>query len=253
MAIGKRLFSNPLYRAAAFTSTQLRFSAVRRNAVTRRLWSSEANRCKGPHALALRAGIFAYRWPSSGPAIFGTLIFSRRMASVHPNAQSVSEAQALMTEGQRLLEMGSTALAMDAYQRSLQLYPTSTAYYNMGNIYFQMDERQDAKKCWEKSLSMDPGQADVHVNLGNLEFLEQRLESAIEHYITALGLEEDHEVRLNLAMAYDKLQRLDEAIQNYNLIEAHLGQDSSLAQAAEFAEHVSKLKRNAMIRRKTED
>ena len=138
------------------------------------------------------------------------------------------EAQQLVNEANRLVSLGSLDVAMEAYHRSLQIHPTSTAHYNMANIYFQRSDRADARKHWQKSLSLDQAHADAHVNLGNLELLEGHADVAISHYKHALQLRpNDAETLCNLAMAQDRKGDLPDAISLYERAKALLSEQTS--------------------------
>ncbi len=57
--------------------------------------------------------------------------------------------------------------ALDCYLRAVKLNPTlgDDIYLKLGNIRFKRQEREEAVKCWELALTLDPGNAIVRTNL----------------------------------------------------------------------------------------
>ncbi len=57
--------------------------------------------------------------------------------------------------------------ALESFQRAIKLNPTlgDDVYLKLGNIRFKRQEREEAVKCWEQALALDPGNAIVRTNL----------------------------------------------------------------------------------------
>ena len=57
--------------------------------------------------------------------------------------------------------------ALEYYQRALKINPSlgDDIYLKLGNIRFKRQERDEAVKCWEQDLALDPGNAIVRTNL----------------------------------------------------------------------------------------
>jgi len=57
--------------------------------------------------------------------------------------------------------------ALEFYQRALKINPSlgDDIYLKLGNIRFKRQEREEAVKCWEQALALDPGNAIVRTNL----------------------------------------------------------------------------------------
>jgi len=57
--------------------------------------------------------------------------------------------------------------ALDAYQRAVKASPAlgGDVYFKLGNIRYRRQEPQEAAKCWERALELDPSNAIVRTNL----------------------------------------------------------------------------------------
>jgi len=57
--------------------------------------------------------------------------------------------------------------ALDAYQRAIRIAPDlgDDIYSKLGNIRLKRREREEAVRCWERALELDPGNAIVRTNL----------------------------------------------------------------------------------------
>ncbi len=57
--------------------------------------------------------------------------------------------------------------AMECYLRAVKLSPAlgDDIYLKLGNIRFKRQEREEAVRCWEQSLALDPENAIVRTNL----------------------------------------------------------------------------------------
>lgn len=57
--------------------------------------------------------------------------------------------------------------ALESYQRAVKLQPAlgDDVYLKLGNIRFKRQEREEAVRCWEKSLELNPENAIVRTNL----------------------------------------------------------------------------------------
>ncbi len=64
--------------------------------------------------------------------------------------------------------------ALEAFQRAVKVRPElgDDVYLKLGNIRFRRHERDEAVKCWERALELDPGNAIVRTNL---EAVRQKL------------------------------------------------------------------------------
>ena len=69
--------------------------------------------------------------------------------------------------GDCLYRAGRYDEALDAYRRATSLAPElgDDVYLRTGNIHFRRQERDEAIRCWERALQLDPDNAIVRTNL----------------------------------------------------------------------------------------
>jgi len=105
-----------------------------------------------------------------------------------------------------LTRQGRPKEAEQQYQRVTELTPdNANAYTNLGALYYSMNRNEDARKAYEKSISITP----TYPALANLATLldnqHQEAESA-RKYEQALKLnDKDYRVWANLAREYEQL------------------------------------------------
>ena len=60
--------------------------------------------------------------------------------------------------------------ALEAYQRAVKLNPTlgEDVYLKLGNIRLRRRETEEAIRCWERALELDPGNAIIRTNLNTV-------------------------------------------------------------------------------------
>lgn len=84
--------------------------------------------------------------------------------------------------------------------------------FMIGLAYKNMNEIEDAKKYFNKILTIKPHQVDTLVELGLCEAATFNMEKAIEYFETAAKIKEDPEILCNLGMAYLNNGELDDAV-----------------------------------------
>ncbi|KAI9101085.1 hypothetical protein DFS34DRAFT_613103 [Phlyctochytrium arcticum] len=130
-----------------------------------------------------------------------------------------SKAQEWFKDGTRKWNEDDIQGALDCFEKSAWSQPTADAYYNIANCHLQLGKHEAAIKAWEKSLELDPDNADVHVNLANVyALIVKDSDKAVKHYEKAVKLDpEDGEIRFNFAVVLDSMNRLEHAIEQYKL------------------------------------
>ena len=83
-------------------------------------------------------------------------------------AEDAGLAQLHKNLGDCLYRSGRYDEAFDAYDRATKVAPDlgDDVYLRLGNIHFRRHERDDAIRCWERALQLDPDNAIVRTNLG---------------------------------------------------------------------------------------
>lgn len=81
-------------------------------------------------------------------------------------------------------------------------------------FHLLIGESQEAKECWEETLRLAPDYAYAYHGLGKVAMLNAEYEQAVEHFQKAIGGQSGNvDLAHDLADAYTKLARVDEAIQ----------------------------------------
>lgn len=88
---------------------------------------------------------------------------------------------------------------------------------NRGIIRVANEEYQKGFKDYERALNLSPDIPETYVNLGNIYFLGEKLDKAVEFYTKALDLEisQNHIAYMNRGMALEKIGKLSEAESDY--------------------------------------
>jgi tetratricopeptide (TPR) repeat protein len=91
----------------------------------------------------------------------------------------------------------------------------SDDWYNLGLDLEEVDPER-APEAYLRAISLDPKNADAHVNLGRLYQMKGQLKQARRCYRKALECVADHQLALyNLGTLFDELEELDTAADYY--------------------------------------
>ena len=57
--------------------------------------------------------------------------------------------------------------ALEAYQRAIKINPSlgKDVFLKLGNIRYKKQDPQEAARCWERALELDPGNEIIRSNL----------------------------------------------------------------------------------------
>ena len=124
------------------------------------------------HALLLE-GISAH--PHAAP-LYNNMAAVQERRGYHPEALRAAERGILEDTGLAQLHknLGDCHYraaryddALDCYLRATRINPAlgDDVYLKLGNIRFKRQERDEAMRCWEQALTLDPGNAIVRTNL----------------------------------------------------------------------------------------
>jgi tetratricopeptide (TPR) repeat protein len=113
-----------------------------------------------PHAAALHNNLAAVeerrgRYPEALQAAERGVLEDAGLAQLHKNLGDCHYRAARYDD------------ALEAFQRAVKLNPQlgDDVYLKLGNIRFKRQEREEAVRCWEQALSLDPANAIVRTNL----------------------------------------------------------------------------------------
>ncbi|MGR8931781.1 MAG: tetratricopeptide repeat protein [Gammaproteobacteria bacterium] len=132
-----------------------------------------------------------------------------------PKQPQPSELQAL----HQLYQSGQMPLAEIQAKALLGRYPKSLAILNLLGMCQQVQGKlRDAAGSFRKMLTLDPGIAEIHFNLGAINTQLNDLRAAISCYRKALQLKPDLAVaHFNLGAVLQQQEQLDEASKHYQL------------------------------------
>ncbi len=92
----------------------------------------------------------------------------------------------------------------------------SDDWYNLGLDLEDIDIDR-APTAYERAIEMDPANVDAHVNLGRLEQIKGRFDTAKLHYLNALSLNSEHQLaNYNMGTLCDELNQMEAASRYYS-------------------------------------
>ena len=113
-------------------------------------------------------------------ALYNNLGVVRERQGKYDEAQAVIDrgiqedpalAQLQKNLGDLLYRVGRYDEAFEAYQRAVKSNPDmgGDVYLKLGNIRFKRQDREEAVRCWERALELDPENAIVRTNLESVK------------------------------------------------------------------------------------
>ena len=171
--------------------------------------------------------------------VFTILTLVALLCATVASAQKMPE-RGLVRKGNRLFDKERYAQSADAYQHALQHDSTSfEARYNLGNTYIRqaMADTTAYDDPNSSQAKMSPGfitqaegllqaaaadslrtadeRADAYYNLGNSQFVQQKLQDALKSYRQSLVLRpDDMEAKYNYALTKKLLEQQQQQQQN---------------------------------------
>ena len=105
--------------------------------------------------------------------------------------------------------------AIDNLRRAAALYPQSdiakNAFEYMARSHAALGDTDKALKAYGESLGMDPNQANIRLDMGNLLFANERYDEAVLEYEKAAKLDPSPANLYSLGQGYLKVERFDDA------------------------------------------
>ena len=107
----------------------------------------------------------------------------------------------------------------------------AATYTNRGIINMSLKNYEDAIADYKAAMELRPDFGEIHINIGNVYFLDQSYFEAIDEYTVAIEKETSriHIAYINRGMAYEKLGNFDRAEEDY-LVAKELLPDAALPQ-----------------------
>ena len=116
-----------------------------------------------------------------------------------------------------LMFQGKLDEALHHSKESLIIQPQNAdLYIQKGNILLDMGKSEEAKENYRRAIQLDPNNASAHYNLGVVLHLEGNTERAIDEYQRAIKLRDTHfPAHMKLAEALTEKRRLEDALRTY--------------------------------------
>lgn len=90
-------------------------------------------------------------------------------------------------------------------------------YYNMGIVYEKLRDLNNAEKCYQKTIELEPDDVDAYYNLGLVYTDKKEFDKAVECFETVLDSDnEDSNTYFNIGICYFKQEKYDSAKYYFN-------------------------------------
>jgi Flp pilus assembly protein TadD len=151
-------------------------------------------------------------------SIAATAILISAISALWGSSQASSPAPAaanqIVREGNALYDAGKYSEAVQEYLSAIEVAPDwYEPHYELGQTYYQMKRPDEAEVQYKLALRADPKCWICYQGMGNLADDSGNSTLALENYQKAVELAPDQaQPRYNLAIAYVRAQKLDDAI-----------------------------------------
>ena len=130
-------------------------------------------------------------------------------------------AMDLYATGRSRFEAGDFKGAIDAYLQSIKMEPGSAEIYlNLGHAYLKLQKDSDAVKAFKQSLKLNPDQPETQYGLGLAAFRTKRFEEAANAFkkatILSPGMAKAH---FGLSLAYQELGNINGVLDQFRILE----------------------------------
>lgn len=141
--------------------------------------------------------------------------------SVVPAAPTLSPAMDLYATGRSRFEAGDVKGAIDAYLQSIKMEPGSAeVFLNLGHAYLKLQKDSDAIKAFKQSLKLNPDQPETQYGLGLASFRRGQFQEAVDAFKKAVTLEPRMaKAHYGLTLAYQELGQSRGVIEHYRILE----------------------------------
>lgn len=107
-------------------------------------------------------------------------------------------------EGIKQLENENFTAALATFNKLAVSDPKNPIYYYyIGEVYYNLDKKSEARKAYDKGLSISSKCDQCHIGLGRLDIDENKPDAAKKHFETALkGNSKNHQIQAFVGAAY---------------------------------------------------
>ena len=139
-------------------------------------------------------------------------------AAVNPVA---NPAMDLYNTGRSRFDAGDVKGAIDAYVQSIKLEPGSAeVYLNLGHAYLKLQKDSEAVKAFKQSLKLNPAQPETQYGLGLASFRRGQFQEAVDAFKKAVTLVPNMaKAHYGLTLAYQELGQSQGVIEHYRILE----------------------------------
>jgi len=127
-------------------------------------------------------------------------------ATLQNSANLESLANSALSNGIDLYIQKDYKGAIKEFQRSIGLSPNSSysteATEYMANAYLQLDDAENAIKTYQRTISLNTTNDELHIKLGNLYYARKRYQEAQHEYEKAVHLNPTAQSHYSLGQAY---------------------------------------------------
>jgi Tfp pilus assembly protein PilF len=143
-------------------------------------------------------------------------------------ASAQKQAYEIYVAGRDRFDGGDVPGAIDRYLQSIKLEPGSAeVHLNLGHAYLKLQKDRDAVKAFKESIKLNPKVAETHYGSGFANFRLGRFRDAADAFKKATVLEPKMaKAHYGLSLAYQELGMTDGLLEEYKILETL---DKSLA------------------------
>ena len=130
-------------------------------------------------------------------------------------------AMDLYTTGRSRFDAGDIKGAIDLYLQSIKMEPGSAEIYlNLGHAYLKLQKDSDAVKAFKQSLKLNPDQPETQYGLGLAAFRTKRFEEAANAFKKATILSPRMaKAHFGLSLAYQELGNINGVLDQFRILE----------------------------------
>jgi hypothetical protein len=145
-----------------------------------------------------------------------------------PDSSAQKLANDLYLSGRGQFESGNLRGAVESYLQSITLEPGSAeVFLNLGHAYLKLEKDRDAIKAFKESVKLNPEVAETHYGLGFASFRSRKYKEAADAFRKATEISPKMaKAHYGLALAYQETGYTHGLMAEYRLLERL---DSSLA------------------------
>jgi len=176
------------------------------------------------------ASAFAARKENESAESVSSAVENKPISFVPENKPAAAEitnntdqkrAYDLYVSGKNSFETGDAPGAIESYLKSIKLEPGSAeVHLNLGHAYLQLKKDRDAIKAFKESIKLNPNVAEAHYGLGFVNFRLGRFRDAADAFKKATMLEPRMaKAHYGLSLAYQELGNQTGLLEEYRILE----------------------------------